>query len=146
LLVRSEIGHFKNQKTGDGSEIMKNREENRAEPAWNQAELLERVDHDEELLEELLSIFKADFPRTIRSLEEAVARADLKSSAALSHALKGMLSNLGAARAAAAAAVLEKTASSTGETNALKDGLKALHRETDDLLPELNAYISEVRR
>jgi HPt (histidine-containing phosphotransfer) domain-containing protein len=74
---------------------MKKKEENLSEPVWNQAELLDRVDHDQELLRELLTIFRTDFPRTIHSLEAAVAGGDLKNSASLSHALKGMLSNLG---------------------------------------------------
>jgi hypothetical protein len=37
-------------------------------PAWNLQDLLTRVDNDHELLRELLIIFKADFPRTMRSL------------------------------------------------------------------------------
>jgi HPt (histidine-containing phosphotransfer) domain-containing protein len=97
-----------------------------ADAVWNQAALRERVDHDEELLRELLGIFNEDFPRMTKSLEAAVAGGDLKSTGTLSHTLKGMLLNLGGER----------------ET-ALKDALKVFQREAADLLPELKAYIPE---
>lgn len=115
-----------------------------AEAVWNQAALRERVDHDEELLRELLAIFNEDFPRMTKSLEAAVADGDLKSTGTLSHTLKGMLLNLGGERAAAAAAKLEALAR-TGEETGLKDALKVFQREAADLLPELKAYIPEAR-
>jgi two-component system, sensor histidine kinase and response regulator len=124
---------------------MKKREESLSEAAWNQAELLERVDNDDELLRDLLNIFKEDFPRTVRSLEAAVAGGDSKETAMLSHRLKGMLSNLGGSRAAAAAARLEEMASA-GQKEQLKEALDALQGEAAQLLPELEAYMTEVRR
>jgi two-component system, sensor histidine kinase and response regulator len=124
---------------------MNKKEEGLSEPVWNVAELLERVDKDQDLLRELLNIFKEDFPRTMESLELAVASKDLKSSARLSHTLKGMLSSLGATRAAAAATKLEAL-SSAGETASLEGALKSLESEADSLVPELDAYMTEVRR
>ena len=114
------------------------------EQVWNLTELLERVDNDQELLRDLLHIFKEDFPRTMRSLESAVAAADLKNASRLSHTLKGMLSSLGGTRAAAAAAKVEVLATA-GETGSLKGALDALEQEAERLLPELNAYMAEVR-
>ena len=114
-----------------------------SQPVWNLPELLERVDNDQELLRDLLNIFKEDFPRTMRSLESAVAVADLKGAARLSHTLKGMLSSLGAMRASTAASRLEQLASA-GETASLKDAFVALEREAATLLPEFNAYMAEV--
>ena len=115
------------------------------ERVWNLAELLDRVDNDQELLLDLLNIFKEDFPRTMRSLESAVAVSDLKNVSRLSHTLKGMLSSLGGTRAAAAAAKLEVLASGA-EAASLKGALDALTHEAESLLPELNAYMAEVRR
>ena len=112
---------------------------------WNLAELLDRVDNDQDLLLDLLNIFKEDFPRTMRSLESAVAAADLKNASRLSHSLKGMLSSLGGTRAAAAAAKLEVLATA-GETASLKGALDALGHEAESLLPELKAYMAEVHR
>jgi two-component system, sensor histidine kinase and response regulator len=128
-----------------GSETMNKKEEGISEPVWNLAELLERVDNDQELLRDLLNIFKEDFPRTMRSLESAVAKADLNNAARLSHTLKGMLSSLGGVRAAAAAARLEAVASA-GESASLKSVFDTLEREGASLLADLEAYMAEVRR
>jgi HPt (histidine-containing phosphotransfer) domain-containing protein len=111
---------------------------------WNLAELIVRVDNDQELLHELLGIFKVDFPRTKHSLETAVAAGDLKNVSRLSHTLKGMLSNLGGERAAATVAKLEELAGA-GEKPALSGALDAFQREAASLLPELDAYMAEVR-
>ena len=124
---------------------MKKNEESLAIPVWNQAELLERVDNDQELLRELLTIFKEDYPRMRGSLEAAVAAGDLKNSASLSHTLKGMLSSLGATRAATAAGKLEQLASTDAGNNLLRDALESLKHEGGRLLPELDAYMMEVR-
>jgi HPt (histidine-containing phosphotransfer) domain-containing protein len=124
---------------------MNKKEEGISEPVWNVAELLERVDNDQELLRELLTIFKEDFPESFRSLSTAVDSGDLKGASRLSHTLKGMLSSLGATRAAAAASRLEAL-SSAGETAPLRDVLDTLESEADRLLPELEAYMPEVRR
>ncbi len=110
---------------------------------WNLAELLDRIDNDQELLRDLLNIFKEDFPRTMQSLESAVAAADLKNASRLSHTLKGMLSSLGGTRTAAAAAKLEVLATA-GETASLRGALDALVQEAERLVPELNAYMAEV--
>lgn len=123
---------------------MNKSEESISQPVWNQAELLDRIDNDQELLRELLTIFKEDFPQTIRSLGTAIASGDLKSSAALSHMLKGMLSNLGGTRAAAAAGRLEQEANA-GEKLSLKESFVDLERESASLLPEFDAYMTEVR-
>ncbi|MGB9466888.1 MAG: response regulator [Candidatus Acidiferrum sp.] len=144
-LLRAEIERLANRKIKHGSEPMKKREEGSSKPVWNQAEVLDRVDNDQELLLELLTIFKEDFPRTIRSLEAAVSGGDLKSTAWLSHTLKGMLSNLGAVRAATAASMLEELASTENKTS-LRVALDELEREAASLLPELDAYMAEVRR
>ena len=123
---------------------MNKTEEGISGPVWNLAELLERVDNDQELLRDLVNIFKEDFPRTMRLLESAIAVADLKNVARLSHTLKGMLSSLGGVRTAAAAARLEVMASA-GESASLKSVFDTLEREGASLLPELDAYMAEVR-
>jgi HPt (histidine-containing phosphotransfer) domain-containing protein len=124
---------------------MNNKDEGLPEPVWNVAELLERVDNDQELLRELLTIFMEDFPQPFQSLKFAVMAGDLKGASRLSHTLKGMLSSLGATRAAAAASQLEAL-SAARETVTLREALSALESEADKLLPELDAYMPEVRR
>lgn len=116
-----------------------------ASPVWDSQELLGRVENDPELLQEILGLFKVEFPRNLHALELAVASGDLKKSATLSHTLKGMLSNLAAHRASAASAKLEQLCAA-GNGGALAGALGELQAEAAVLLPHLDAYIAEVQR
>jgi HPt (histidine-containing phosphotransfer) domain-containing protein len=111
----------------------------------NLPELLSRVDNDRELLCDLLTIFKEDFPRHLRALQEAVASQDLKQITIVSHTLKGMLANLAVARAATAVARLEELAHE-GVGAAIQEALAAFELEVQGLLPEMETYMAEVRR
>jgi HPt (histidine-containing phosphotransfer) domain-containing protein len=107
-------------------------------------ELLARVDNDRELLHDLLSIFKEEFPRHLYALQEAVASEDCKQAEAVSHTLKGMLANLAVTRAAACAAQLEQLARGE-DKKSLKEALAAFEREVRGLLPEMETYMAEVQ-
>jgi HPt (histidine-containing phosphotransfer) domain-containing protein len=111
--------------------------------AVNLNELLTRVENDHELLRELVDIFKKDLPDLLQSLQKSVAREDMKNVEATSHALKGMLSGLSVTQAAATASRLEQMGRE-GRTSELTDALALLESELADLLPELDAYASEV--
>ena len=123
---------------------MQNETEHQTQQVWNLAELLARVDNDLELLHDLLGIFKEDFPRLKQSLEAAVSSGDLKAASSVSHALKGMLANLGAERASSAAARIEEL-SSSGQSRTLHSALDSLEHEITTLLPQLDAYKAEVK-
>jgi two-component system sensor histidine kinase/response regulator len=110
------------------------------------AELLSRVDNDRELLLDLMSIFKEDFPRHVRELTEVTAARDLKKISVVSHTLKGMLANLAVARGAAAAAKLEQLGRDNASAPEIDDALHAFQREVHGLLPEMDAYMAEVQR
>jgi two-component system, sensor histidine kinase and response regulator len=112
-------------------------------PVWNLAELLVRVDNDQDLLYDLLAIFKEDFPKTMQSLETAVKGGDCRNTATLSHTLKGMLSSLGAAPAAAAE--IERLAKAEHRMQ-LSDALQAFEQQAASLVPQIEAYMAEVRR
>ncbi len=107
-------------------------------------ELLARVDNDRELLHDLLAIFKEEFPRHLQALRDGVALGDCKQTAAVSHTLKGMLSNLAVTRAAASAAQLEQLARGE-DSKSLKEALAAFEKEVHGLLPEMEAYMAEVQ-
>jgi HPt (histidine-containing phosphotransfer) domain-containing protein len=109
-------------------------------------ELLSRVDNDRELLLDLMSIFKEDFPRHVRELTDVVAARDYKKMAVVSHTLKGMLANLAVPRAAAAAAKLEQLGRDNGGEPEIADALGAFQREVQGLIPEMEAYMAEVQR
>ncbi len=110
----------------------------------NLSELLARVDNDRELLRELLSIFKREFPEHLRALQNAVAGNDAVQAAGVSHTLKGMLANLAVTKAAASASRLERLARA-GEISSLGDALAAFEKEVQGLLPEMESYLAEAR-
>src|SRR5258708_38492538 len=83
----------------------------------NLGELLARVDNDRELLCDLLSIFKREFPDQLTSLQTAVAGNDAAQAARVSHTLKGMLANLAVTKAAASASRLERLAPAGGNSS-----------------------------
>jgi HPt (histidine-containing phosphotransfer) domain-containing protein len=107
-------------------------------------ELLARTENDRDLLSELLSIFVDEFPAKLAEVREALSCGDLPRVAIASHALKGMLANLAIAGAASAAAQLEKAARA-GQPGFAERGFAALERETQGLLPELQAHIEEAQ-
>ena len=110
---------------------------------FDHAELLARVDNDRELLHDLLTIFKEEFPQHLKALRAAVESGDGKLVTVVAHTLKGMLLNLAAGQAAAAVGRLEQLGRS-GETLAFQDALAAFERDATSLLPQLNACMAEV--
>lgn len=124
---------------------MQDPDQNRAGLAFNFVELLERVDNDAELLRELLTIFKRDYPRRLHSLKKAITGAEMKQVEAASHSLKGMFCNLAMDRAAAAAAHLEQMGRNRARVG-LEDALAHLEQEVAHVLPVLDAYLEEARR
>lgn len=108
------------------------------------ADLLARVENDHELLCELIVIFKEDFPRALQTLQESVAREDMKTVELTSHALKGMLSGLSVMQAAVTASRLEQLGRE-GKTLGLTDALTRLESQVAQLLPELDAYAEEAQ-
>jgi CheY-like chemotaxis protein/HPt (histidine-containing phosphotransfer) domain-containing protein len=107
-------------------------------------ELLARVDNDRELLSELISIFKKEFPGLLQTLRDAVVRNDAAQVAAVSHALKGMLSNLAVTNATDSAGCLERFARA-GELTLLAESLTAFEKDVEGLLPEMELHMAEAR-
>lgn len=71
-------------------------------------ELLERTENDRELMKDLLTIFKEEFPQRHQALREAIQSLNATNVALEAHALKGMLSNLAAPEASASVAEIER--------------------------------------
>jgi two-component system, sensor histidine kinase and response regulator len=78
----------------------------------NTDELLERLDGDRVFLAELTDLFRADYPRQIQVIREAIQQNDALGVKQASHALKGALSNLAASQAREVAANLERLGAS----------------------------------
>ena len=112
--------------------------------AVNLPDLRVRVDNDYDLLCELIGVFKEEFPRLLRLLQESVARGDIKDVETTSHALKGMLSGLSVTHAAATASRLERMARE-GDKSGLTDALTLLESEVAGLMPELDSYTEKAK-
>lgn len=106
-------------------------------------ELLSRVENDRELIRELLTIFKKEFPGHYRALREAVDSLDAKRVVLDAHRLKGMLSNLAAREAAAAAARLEQLGRD-GKTSEFRESLVIFANIAEELLLQVDAFMAEV--
>ncbi len=112
---------------------------------FDHQELLARVENDRELLRDLLTIFKEDFPRQLLTLREAVEAKDGDLVATAAHTLRGMLSNLAASQAAATAARLEQMGRKN-ETLGFQEAFVVFQNDVDKLLPQLDACMAEVRK
>jgi len=107
------------------------------------AELLSRVENDRELMRDLLMIFKEEFPRHLQVLRDAVDSVDGEKVAAAAHTLKGMLANLAASPAAAAAARLEKLGKNR-EVSGFQEACTSFENISKELLLQLDTSMAEV--
>jgi two-component system sensor histidine kinase/response regulator len=114
-----------------------------ASAAIDMTELLARVEDDRELMRDLLLIFKEEFPKHLAALRDAVSSTNAEKIAAEAHALKGMLSNLAAHPAAAAAARIEHLGRN-GEVSQFQAAFSSFEKISKDLLLQLDTCMAEV--
>jgi len=106
-------------------------------------ELLERTENDKELMRDLLTIFREEFPQRLQALREAVESLNATNVAMEAHALKGMLSNLAAVEAAAAVAELERLGR-TNETSRFLESFSHFDVIAKELLRQVEASMAGV--
>ncbi len=133
-LLRAEIDRLTKPEPLEARQLVKGREKDMPRSLIDFAELLSRVENDRELMRDLLSIFKEEFPRRRQALREAVESLDAKQVASEAHALKGMLSNLAAPEAAGAAARLEQLGRD-GKSAEFRESLATFDNIAEELLP-----------
>ena len=143
--LRAEIDRLTIGTEPREGKTMKESEANSSHLTFDFGELLVRVDNDRELLRELLVIFKGEFPRNLLALREAVESKDGNRVATAAHCLKGMLLNLAANQAAAAAARLEQLGRQ-GRASQFGEVFAAFESDIGKLLPQLDACMAEVCR
>lgn len=107
---------------------------------FDQAELLDRVDHDLEFLGETVEMLVADGPALVQEIRAAIAGGDAAGVGRHAHALKGMISNFCAAEAQACALEVERIGKS-GELSAAGVALDALEVQLSSLTTELLAFM-----
>lgn len=106
-------------------------------------ELLERTENDRELMRDLLTIFKEEFPQRHQALREAIESLNATHVVMESHALKGMLSNLAAVEAAAAVAELERLGRHN-ETSKFLESFSHFEAIAKELSRQVEAFMAEV--
>ena len=115
-----------------------------SEEDWNIRELLHRLDEDQELLCDLLRIFRGDSQANLQKARAALAKGDLPGLMRVAHTLKGMLRNLSMNRAGERAFALE-SASRQGDGKEAEEILAQLEQAVAGLLPEVDAHLAELK-
>jgi len=98
-------------------------------------EVLERVQHDRELLLELFQIFLDDCPKKIEALKSAVKQADVQKIKDIAHSMKGASGNIAAKKINATFIIIEQMAKDN-KIGEIRDKIG----ELDSQLAELRAY------
>jgi len=108
------------------------------DPPYDRAELMERVDNDQELLQHLVELFCRDYPQLVEEARQAIAAAEAHELYQAAHTLKGMLGNLSAHSAVQTALSLE-TAGHEEKTEEAQPILEQLEGELEHLAAALRA-------
>lgn len=98
----------------------------------------------EDLLGEVVAIFRDKVPAQVRDLRAAVTRGDGEQIEGLAHSIKGSAGNLGARRLLEVASALE-TRGRSGDAPAAAHLLPALELATEAAVRDLDAWVREAR-
>lgn len=109
---------------------------------FNKAELLERVGGDVELMREIVGLFLEEGPMRMTEIREAIDHEDAPALTKAAHTLKGAVSVFGAGRSREAALRLEQLGR-TGDLVQVEEGFRNLESAMTELLPALEALMSE---
>lgn len=107
----------------------------------NQEELLDRIGHDKELLEEVLELFYSEYPSHIEKIRSAQQAQDADALAKAAHTLKGSISNFACPAAFDAARELELT----GKNNNL-DQTESAIQNTNEIVSQLRTILEQIIR
>jgi PAS domain S-box-containing protein len=100
--------------------------------------LLERVDKDEDLLQELIALFLADYPGRLAAISKAIERGEAQTLAQTAHVLRSAVHNFGAVAATESARRLEMM----GWAGTL-EGAAGVHAELEDSILELAQFLAD---
>ncbi len=106
--------------------------------------LLIRVDNDWDLLAEIFGLFMESSPALLKEIDAGIARGDATTVERATHAIKGAMQNLGAVRAARAAAILE-TQGRAGELTLAEQSFAQLRDEYNRMVEALSDYCRGAR-
>jgi two-component system sensor histidine kinase/response regulator len=110
---------------------------------YSREELLSQCDGDEELMRELVSIFRENTPQIVQAIGEALEQRDARSVAAHAHKLLSSLGAFGAGHARTLALRLEKHGQEN-DFGGAKERFMELEHETDKIYDALADFVSVV--
>jgi CheY-like chemotaxis protein len=105
---------------------------------WDRAKTLERLDGDENLLQEVIHIFLKETPKLLTQLHKAIVDSNVEVVERTAHSLKGQLSYLGLASVSEKARDLEQMGRNSDWANA-SELMAILEREISALMAEMHA-------
>jgi len=103
---------------------------------WNKAFALEQTAGDEELLEELLILFKDSSESDFQQLQEAAEKQDFNAMVSASHSIKGAAASLGITGISSVAMAIENAA-----REKTPEGMEGKIVELGALLTEFSALV-----
>ena len=109
--------------------------------AFDEKELLERVDNDWDFLGETVEMLSADGPALLESIRRATESGDAPAVGRLAHALKGMLSNFCSPAAHASASEVERLGKG-GDLLAVPPVLGTLEVQVITLIADLSDFLA----
>jgi len=110
----------------------------------NTSELLDRIGHDAELLQEVIELFFSEYLTHIEKIRAALAENDAEKLAKAAHTLKGSVSNFACSSAYEAVLQLEQT----GKHNQLdqtEQAIQKVNEEVSQLRPVLESIVKDLR-
>jgi len=110
--------------------------------AFDEEELLDRVDNDLEFLAETVQMLQDDGRSTMQQIRDALAAGDAPSVGRAAHALKGMVSNFCSPQTQASALAVEQMGKS-GDLSAAPEAVRILGDRLEALQGELAAFVKE---
>jgi HPt (histidine-containing phosphotransfer) domain-containing protein len=108
---------------------------------FNQEELMERVDHDWDFLDETVQLLHSDGRRLMAEIKTAAASADAPAVSRSAHTLKGMLGNFCAPEAFNAARMVDAI-STSGDFAAGPVAVAALELQLNRLIAALDEFLA----
>ena len=112
--------------------------------AFDERELLERVDNDWEFLDETVQMLSADGPALVGEIRQAADRGDAPAVGRTAHALKGMVSNFCAPATHASALEVERIGKA-GDLSSVPAVLDELEFQLNALIADLTEFLATRR-
>lgn len=110
--------------------------------AFDERELLERIDNDWEFLDETVQMLSADGPALVGEIREAAGRGDAPAVGRTAHALKGMVSNFCAPATHASALKVEQIGKA-GDLSPVPALLDQLESQLSALIADLTDFLAK---